>query len=87
MGVHYDGSLYPFRYDRLTHIYLDTISMDCLFCILRGCRSNLQKLYFAVAEDCFLLANSAHSDEMPPYAAFLRVLHCLSKYLYAGIQN
>ena len=35
----------------------------------------------------FILANSADSDEMPPYAAFHLGLHCLPKYLLTGIQN
>ena len=35
----------------------------------------------------FILANSAHSDEMPPYATFNLGLHCLPKYLFTGIQN
>ena len=30
----------------------------------------------------FFLANSADPDEMPPYAAFHRSLHCLPKYMY-----
>ena len=35
----------------------------------------------------FILANSADLDEMLPYAAFHLGLHCLSKYLFIGIQN
>ena len=30
----------------------------------------------------FILANSANSDEMPPYAAFHLGIHCLPKYLF-----
>ena len=35
----------------------------------------------------FILATSADSDDMPPYAAFHLGLHCLQKYLFTGIQN
>ena len=34
-----------------------------------------------------ILTNSADPDEMSPYAAFCRGLHCLPKYLLTGIQN
>ena len=40
-----------------------------------------------VINNSFTLANSAYLDEMPHYAAFHLDLHCLSKYLFAGIQN
>ena len=35
----------------------------------------------------FVLANSAAPDEMTPYASFHLGLHCLPKYLFAGMQN
>ena len=33
----------------------------------------------------FISANSADSDEMPPYTAFHLGLHCLPKYLFIVI--
>ena len=36
---------------------------------------------------CFIFANSVDLDEMPHYVAFHLGLHCLPKYLFAGIQN
>ena len=38
-------------------------------------------------DDFFIFASSADPDEMPHYAAFHLGLHCLPKYLFAGIQN
>ena len=35
----------------------------------------------------FTIENSADTDEMPHYAEFHLGLHCLSKYLFTGIQN
>ena len=35
----------------------------------------------------FKLANSADPDEMLLYAAFHLCLHCLTSYLFTGIQN
>ena len=35
----------------------------------------------------FILANSADSDEMQPYAAFHLALHCFQKYLFTRAQN
>ena len=35
----------------------------------------------------FILANSADTDEMTPYAAFHQGLYCFTKYVYYGIQN
>ena len=36
----------------------------------------------------FILTNSADPDELLPYVSFhLGDLHCLSKYLFTGIQN
>ena len=35
----------------------------------------------------FILANSVDPDEMPPYAAFHLVLHCLPKYLFTSIKE
>ena len=35
----------------------------------------------------FFFVNSADPDEMPHYVAFHLGLHCLPKYLLAGIQN
>ena len=34
-----------------------------------------------------ILANSADSDELLPYAPFHLDLHCLTKYLFTSIQN
>ena len=44
--------------------------------------------YF-VDEDCFILANSAEPDEMPPCVPFHEVLHYLPKYMHlvSRIQN
>ena len=41
-------------------------------------------MYF-VPEGCFILANSADTDEMSHYMAFHLGLHWLSKYLFTGI--
>ena len=42
----------------------------------------------AVPEECFIIENSADTDEiMPHYAEFHLDLHCLQKYMYTGIQN
>ena len=45
------------------------------------------KWWFTVAEDYFILANSADTDEMQPKVAFHLGLHFLPKYLFTGIQN
>ena len=42
---------------------------------------------FLSVKIAFILANSAYTDEMPPYAAFHLGHHCLLKYLFAIIQN
>ena len=62
--------------------------MNYPFPVLRACQSKF------LLNDAFLsltivsiLANSADSDEMPPYVAFHQGLHCLPKYLLTGVQN
>ena len=35
----------------------------------------------------FILTNSADPEQMPPLGVFHLGLHCLSKYLFTGIQN
>ena len=71
-------------------IYIDTISME------------LSSLHFKVLSVKFLetdvpvslslkmvliLANSAYTDEMAPYAEFHQCLHYLPKYQFTSIQN
>ena len=34
----------------------------------------------------FYFANSADTDEMQPYEAFHLDIHCVSKYLFTGVQ-
>ena len=46
-----------------------------------------KRMYFCPRRLFLSKANSADPDEMPPYAAFHLGLHCLSKYLFIGIQN
>ena len=35
----------------------------------------------------FILTNSTYPDEMSPFATFHLGLHCLTMYLFTGIQN
>ena len=48
---------------------------------------NSIKRHISVPNIVIILANSADLDEMPQYAAFHLVLHCLLKYLFTHIQN
>ena len=62
-------------------------SMELFFLYLKGLPVKISiKWCISVAEDWFYLKNSAYPDEMPPYAAFHLGLHCLTKYLFIGIQ-
>ena len=69
-------------------ILIDTIRMELSILYFKGLsvKSSI-KWCISVHEDWFISANSADPDEMPPYAAFHLGLHCLSKYLFTGIQN
>ena len=48
---------------------------------------NFYKMIYLSLKIVFILANKADLDEMPPYVAFHLSLHCLSKYLFTGIEN
>ena len=56
--------------------------------ILRHTGYNFQtKIVFVSSRIDFILANSAHHDEMPQCAAFYLGLHCLPKYLFRGFPS
>ena len=69
-------------------IHIVTISMECPFCILRGCQSKfLENDVFLSLKNVLIITNTADTDEMLHYAAFHLCLHCVSTYLVTGIQN
>ena len=64
------------------------VCMDLSICIFRAQRSNISIFkYIFVPKYCFNLANNADPDGMSHYATFHMGLHCLPKYLLAGISN
>ena len=72
------------------HKHIDTITMDCPFCISGGHRSKFLNFNIFMSQnlkDFFLAAISADPDEMPHYAAFQLGPNCLLNYLLTGIQN
>ena len=64
-------------------IYIDPLSMEYPFCILRG--HMLQ--FLKTLEIVFILANSTSPNEMGLCVEFHLGLHCLPKYLFTSIQN
>ena len=58
-------------------IYIDTIIAELSILYFKGLPS-FMKWCISVPEDCFILANSADPDEMPPY---------MPEYLFTEIQN
>ena len=80
--------------------HIDTLRMELSILYLKGVAGQnfykvvyffLWRLFFFFVFFFFfffcILANSADPDEMPPNAAFHLGLHCLPKYLFAGIQS
>ena len=52
-------------------IHIDTIRMELSLFYFKELQVKISiKSCISVPEDCFILANSADSDEMPPYAVF-----------------
>ena len=51
------------------HKHIDTISMGQSILCFKRSQVEISKLWcIYVPKDCFILANSADPDEMPPYA-------------------
>ena len=65
-----------------------TISMDLSILYFKGLlvKISINDIFLSLKIVC-ILANSADSDEMPPYVAFHQGLHCLPKYLLTDTQN
>ena len=78
----------PFHSDGLSQVNWYNKYGDSLFCTLWTHRSNFLNYDIFMSQKIgFILANSADTDEMSPYAAFNLGLHCLLTYLFTGTQN
>ena len=68
--------------------HIDTIRMELCILYLKGLLVKISiRWCISFADIFFYHRNNADSDEMPPNAAFHLGLHCLPKYLFAGIQS
>ena len=59
----------------------NSIVWSAFIVYIEALQVTISKIYYiSSTEYRFVLANSADSDEMPPYAAFHLSLYCLSQY-------
>ena len=61
--------------------------MDSSICYIKGLQVEILKVCYVSLPLFFIVAYSTDPDEMSHCAAFHLGLHCLPKYLFAGIQN
>ena len=66
--------------------HFDTTGMELSILCFRGLPVKMS-LKVWVSIPSFILANSADTDEMPPYAAFHLGRHCLPKYTFTGTRD
>ena len=65
--------------------HIDTAGMVLSILCYKGLPVKMSlKLCTCISIPCFILANSADHDEMPPYVAFHLGRHCLPKYTFTG---